>query len=238
MMEGHALRECQQSVRRLKGRERDPESLARPLQEQRIADGLGRCHQQQASRVFGEGLESPDVALLDLLREIARFRYSEPAGQLRRCQPSGQLEQGERVPACLREDPVEHWPVQHEAHGRAQQRAGITVDQSAHLESRQVPKLLARIAGCEHERDWLSQQPASDERERQRRGMIQPLRVVNDAEQSTLLSHLRHQAQHSQADEKPIRGGARAEPEHDFHGLALRSRQPLEPIEQRCAHLM
>ena len=107
-----------------------------------------------------------------------------------------------------------------------------------HLEIRQVPKLLARLACCEHEPHRLSQQPASDERERQRRGLIQPLRVVDDAEQGTLLSHLRDQAQDPQADEKPVRGRARAEPEHDLHGLTLWSRQPLEPIEQRCAQLM
>ena len=41
-----------------------------------------------------------------------------------------------------------------------------------------------------------------------------------------------------QADQEPVRDGARANPEHDLHGLTLWSRQPLEPIEQRCAQLM
>jgi len=37
---------------------------------------------------------------------------------------------------------------------------------------------------------------------------------------------------------EPVRGYARAKPEHDQHGLTLWSRQPLEPIEHRCARLM
>ena len=238
MAERHAFFQRQQSVRRVNRRERDPEPVAGALQQQRIADRVGRCDEQQTSRVLGEGLESSEVALLDPFREIGGVRHPEPTGQLRRRQPSGQLEQRERVSARLREDPVAYSPVQREPHRRAQQRAGITVDEAVHLEIRHVPKLLARLPCCEHEPHRLGQQPASDERERQRRGLIQPLRVVDDAEQGTLLSHLRDQAQDPQADEKPVRGCARAEPEHDLHGLTLWSRQPLEPIEQRCAQLM
>ena len=238
MAEGHAFVECQQSVRLVNRRERDPEPFASALQQQRIADRVGRCDEQQAPRVLGDGLESSEVALLDPFREIEGPRHAEPTGQLRRCQPTWQLEQRERVASCLREDPVAYAHVQREPQCRAQQRAGIAVEQAVHLEIRQVPKLLARLPCREHESHRLGQQPASDERERQRRGLIQPLRVVDDAEQGTLLSDLRDQAQDAQADEKPVRGCARAEPEHDLHGLTLWSRQPLEPIEQRRAELV
>ena len=128
MAEGHALFECQQSVRLVNRRERDPEPFASALQQQRIADRVGRCDEQQTSRVLGERLESSEVALLDPFREIGGLRHAEPTGQLRRCQPSGQLEQRERVSSCLREDPVAYSPVQREPHCRAQQRAGITVE--------------------------------------------------------------------------------------------------------------
>ena len=238
MAEGHALLERQQPVRRVDRGERDPEALAGALQEQRIADRLGRRDEQQASRVLGEGLEPPDVALLDPLREIAGLRHREPAGQLRRRQPAGQLEQRERVSPCLREDPVAHPPVQREPHRRAQQRAGVAVDEAAHLEVRHVPKLLAGLPCREHEPDRLGQQPASDERERQRRGPIQPLRVVDDAQQRTLLGHFGHQAEHGEADQEAIRRRPRGQAEDDPERVALRTRQPLEPIEQRRAQLM
>ena len=110
--------------------------------------------------------------------------------------------------------------------------------QAAHLEIRQVPELLAGLPRREHEPHRLGQQPASDERERQRRGLIQPLRVVDDAQQRTLLGHFGHQAEYGQADEEPIRGGARAQAEDDPKRVTLWSRQPLEPIEQRRAQLM
>ena len=61
-------------------RRRDPEAFARALQEQRIADRLGRRDEQQTPRVVGEGLEPPDVALLD---PLARDR-APPASRTRR----------------------------------------------------------------------------------------------------------------------------------------------------------
>ena len=221
MAEGHALLECQQPVRRVDRGERDPEAFARALQEQRIADRLGGGDEQQPSRVLGEGLEPSDVALLDPSREITGFRHPEPAGQLRRRQPSGQLEQRERVPPCLREDPVANRPVQGEPHRRAQQRAGIAVDEAAHLEIRQVPELLAGLPCREHEPHRLGQQPAGDERERQRRGLIQPLRVVDDAQQRTLLGRLGHQAEHGEADQEPLRRRSRGQAEDDPERVAL-----------------
>jgi hypothetical protein len=59
-------------------------------------------------------------------------------------------------------------------HRSAQQRASVPVDQPAHLELRQVPELLATLAGCEHEPHRLRQQTPGDESERQRRRLVQP----------------------------------------------------------------
>ena len=59
-------------------------------------------------------------------------------------------------------------------HRSAQQRASVPVDQPTHLELRQVPELLATLAGCEHEPHRLRQQTPGDESERQRRRLVQP----------------------------------------------------------------
>ena len=56
-------------------------------------------------------------------------------------------------------------------------------------------ELLARLARGEHDPDRLGQQAPGDEGQRQRRRLIQPLRVIDDAQQRTLLGHLREQAQ-------------------------------------------
>ena len=83
---------------------------------------------------------------------------------------------------------------------------------------RHVPKLLSRLPRGEHDAHRLGQQSPSDERQRQRRGMIQPLGVVDDTHHGTFLRYLREQAQRSQADEEPIRRCPGTEPEHRFQG--------------------
>ena len=87
-----------------------------------------------------------------------------------------------------------------------------------------MPKLLPRLPCGKHDRDRLRQQPTSDKRQRQRRGLIQPLRVIHDTQQRPVIRHLREQAQERQADEEPIRGRPGAQPEHDLEGLLLRPR--------------
>ena len=99
-------------------------------------------------------------------------------------------------------------------------------------------KLLAGLPRGEHNPDPLGQQATRDERQRQRRCLIEPLRVIDHAQQRTLLGYLREQAQDPQPDEKPIRSRASAQPEHDLERLPLRSRKPPKPIEQRPAKLM
>ena len=164
--------------------------------------------------------------------------HPEPTCQLRRAQPARQLEQRQRVAPGLRDYPVADPLVQHEPHRGVQQRPCVAVAQAAHLQLGQVLKLLARFTRGEHDPDRLGQQPPRHEGQRQRRGLIQPLRVIDDTQQRTLLGHLREQAQHRQPDEEPIWSGAGAQPEHDLERLALRSRKPLEAIEHRSAQLM
>jgi hypothetical protein len=106
------------------------------------------------------------------------------------------------------------------------------------LELGHVAELLARLAGREHDADRLRQEATGDEGERERRGLIQPLRVIDDTQQRALLGHLREQAQHRQSHDEAIRDGTGAEPEHDLERSSLRRREPVEPVEERCAQLM
>ena len=107
-----------------------------------------------------------------------------------------------------------------------------------HLQLGDVLELLAGLARGEHDPDRLRQQAPRDERQRQRRGVVQPLRVIDDPQQRTLLRRLRQQAQHRQPDEEPVRRRAGAQPEDDLERLALGGRKPAEAIEQRSAQLM
>ena len=241
MPERHPLADRQQPVRLrgLRGRRPDPEPLGRAPQQQRIADRLRRRDQQQTPRVLRERLESSDEALLDPSSQRLRAQQTEAARQLRRRQPPRQLEQRQRIPARLGDDPVPDPLIQLEPHCRARATRGRRRCAPRRTSSSGTCRSsLARLARGEHDPDRLRQQATGDEGQRQRRGLIQPLRVVDDTQQRTLLGHLREQAQHRQPDEEPIRGSAGAQPEHDLHGLPLRRRELLEPVEQRPAQLM
>ena len=62
--------------------------------------------------------------------------------------------------------------------------------------------------------------------------MVDPLHVVDDAEQRPLLGHLREQREYGQGNTVEIRGGVLAEPERALERGRLRSRDPLERAER------
>jgi len=128
--------------------------------------------------------------------------------------------------------------IQSERDGRTEERAGVAVDQTADLQLGQVLEVVAALTHGEHQPDLLGRHTTGDEAESQCRGLIQPLRVVEDTQHRLLLGYLRHQTEHGQGNEEPIRGGACAQTEHDFKGLALRAGQFVEAIEQRLAELL
>ena len=154
--------------------------------------------------------ELPDEALLDPSREALRAQQPEAARQLRRREASRQLEQRQRIAPRLGDDPVADPLVELESHRRAEQRAGVAVAHAAHLELGDVLELLARLACGEDDPDRLRQQATGDEGERQRRRLVEPLRVVDDAQQRPIVGRLRDQAQDRQAHEEPVRGAAGA----------------------------
>jgi hypothetical protein len=64
---------------------------------------------------------------------------------------------------------------------------------------------VARLARREQYRHRLRPQPARDKRQRLPRSPVQPLRVVDHAQERTLLGYFGQQTEHRQTDEKPIR---------------------------------
>ena len=90
----------------------------------------------------------------------------------------------------------------------------------------------------EHHQHRLRVQTSRRERQRLRRGPVQPLRVVDHTQKRPLGGHLRQQAQHGQADQEPIRRRARFQAERGAQGGPLRLRQPVQTIQHRPAQLM
>ena len=190
MAERHALADREQPVRRIDRGERDPEPITRALQEQRVADRLGRREQQQAlARPRG----ASRVAGRSCSRSASRD-HRPPACRIRR-------------PAAWATGPGGARPGRAgcRASPRGSCRGPARPARSARVElssARASPftrprtsspgtccELLAGLARGEHEPDRLGQQPSGDEGERERRRLIQPLRVVDDAEQGTSFGH-------------------------------------------------
>ena len=99
-------------------------------------------------------------------------------------------------------------------------------------------KLPARLARGEHDSDPLCEQATGDECEGQRRGSIEPLCVVDQAQDRSLITSVREQAQNGEPDEERIWSSAGAETGGSLQSLTLRSRQRVDPVEQRAAELM
>ena len=100
-----------------------------------------------------------------------------------------------------------------------------------------LPSQSASQRGAD-ESDSFREEPTSDECDDLCRGSIEPLRVLDDAEQRLLLCGLSEQRERGQPNEEPVRCGAGAQPENGGECVALRGRQPLELIEHRCAQLL
>ncbi|MDA0161379.1 hypothetical protein OM076_13965 [Solirubrobacter ginsenosidimutans] len=94
------------------------------------------------------------------------------------------------------------------------------------------------LLGCEDEPDRFVAQPACDERQDLSRGAVEPMRVVDQADQRCMLGGLAEEAQHGEADQKAIRCFAGVEAERRGQRVALRRRQTLESIQQRGAQLL
>ena len=101
--------------------------------------------------------------------------------------------------------------------------------------SRGVPRC---ARGHEHDRDRLREQPAGDERQRERGFLVEPLRIVDRAEKRLLVGRIREQAERREADDEAIRCLAVADPERHAHCLALGVGQAVEPVEHRRAELV
>ena len=93
-------------------------------------------------------------------------------------------------------------------------------------------------SGGAHDRHALSEEPAGDERQDLRRRLIEPLGVVDDADERLLLGDVGEQRQRREPDQEAVWRGALAQPEHRRQRAALGRRQPLEVIEHGRTELM
>ena len=240
MPEHHSGGERQQILRfdGVRSRLGDSEPLGRPPHQRRIPHGVGGRHEQQAPRIGGKARQPSRIALLDAGGQGHRGRQAKPTRELRRGQPSRQLQQSERVATCLGNDPLQHRFIQPSRQDRLQQRSRITTAQGRNLDLRQTGERVARLSSSEHERDLLRKETAGREPKHLRRSAIQPLRVIDDTYEWLLLGSLGQEAEDRQSDQEPIRRGPRTESESDAKRVVLGLREALHKLEERGTQLL
>ena len=242
MTKGQPRAELQQplglgGVRRL---DPDPEPIGRPPQQRRVAGRLRRREQQQPLGGRRKRRQPPPEDVLDTAGKRPRARQPESAGQLRRRRSVGQLEQGQRVAAGLGDNPVADSLVQAAGDDRGQQGPGVSIGQSLQRQPGKASEVAprGRITGAEQHGDGFGVQPAGSERQGLGRGLVQPLRIVDQAQQRLVRGHVGQQAQNGQADMETIRRAAQPQAERDAESLALRDGQLVEAAQHPPAQLV
>ena len=121
-----------------------------------------------------------------------------------------------------------------------QQRACIAVAKTTDRQNRESAQDVVadpRTSGA-HQSDPLREKSAGDEREDLRRSIVQPLRVVDQAEKRLPIGSLGQQGQRGEPDQESIRGRPGLMPEHCRQRAALRCREPIEVIQHRRTQLV
>ena len=119
-----------------------------------------------------------------------------------------------------------------------QQRPCIPAAQRLDAELREAGQSTAHVTRRERERDPLRQQAARHERERSGRCAVEPLRVVDHAQQRLLLGSFGEEAENREPDKKRARRLPGAEPEGDAERVTLRIRETLAELEDRRTELL
>src|SRR5204863_5627936 len=105
-------------------------------------------------------------------------------------------------------------------------------------ELREAGQSTAYVSRRERERDPLGEETARDEGERQRRCAVEPLRVVDHAQQRFLLGGFGEDPEHREADKKRARRLSAAQPEGDTQRIALGFGEMLAELEDRRTELL
>ena len=158
--------------------------------------------------------------------------------QLLAAQAAAQLEQGERIPAgrCderlgdLRRDPHVRIVIE-------QRDGGLRVETSE-LELWESPRTEALAAGGEEHDDAFRLEPPRRERERAGRRLVEPVRVVDHAEERAVVSRGGEQAQRRGADVEAAGALRLGERQCAAQRVRLHRRQLRQPVEQRAHELV
>ncbi len=191
-------------------------------------------------RWLGQCSDPPRVALIHGRQRRARLGHAKATGELACGQLTGQLEQPQRIPVGLRDDPVANLLVELTRHRGRYQRSRVFLGQPLDRQARQRGEqlLVAHFPHRAQQDNRLSQKPPAHEAQDLPRRLVEPLSIVDQTDQRAFRGRLREQPEHGEADHKSIRSRAGRDSESNAQRLLLRLRQHFDPAEQRLAKLV
>ena len=221
-------------LRRAERLSADPCHLSSPQHRRERTRLVGGNQQELPLR---RGRQAPD-ALQEQRFDVAgqRERLRQRLGARELCPREGgrELDERERVPGRLLD--------QASAHRRRDPRADAADQRSGRIgiERRQrqlgdVPSLeptLVAFARREQEHDSFRLQAPRDEQQRVRRRVVEPLGIVDEAQQGPLLGDVAQQPEHAESDPEAIVRGLARQGEGGAKRCRLRLRQPIDPVQQ------
>jgi hypothetical protein len=217
---------------------RDSKLVRGAPQKRRVTDRLSGGQEEEPTRVEWEPRKPPAEALLDPRGQRQGRRQVESARELRGSQPAWELQQSKRVAAGLGNDALENGFVQPSREHGFQERPSIPAAQRIDRELRKAEQATSNAASRKREGDPLREQPTRDEGERCARCVIEPLRVVDDAQERALVGLFGEEAENGESNHERARWAARAQAERHGQRVTLRVGKTLDEFEERRAEVL
>ena len=209
--------------------------------DRRIAGLLGRRGKEQRLGRLRQATDPLDEDPLDAGADRQRVGKRSPPGELVGVQRRRQLEQGQRV--ALGDLDQARTNIRRESDWEllGEQCAGSVGVQPVEaklVEPGRREHMEVVVAGGHQQHDPLGLETPGREGERIGRRLVQPLRVVHQADQRPLLGHLREQAQRRHADQEAVGALGSGHPEGALQGGRLRTWKPFDMVEHGPDELM
>ena len=218
-----------------------PQLPGRLRHQRGIPGRVGRRHRQQRLGIYWQGPHPGQVQLLQPPPEPQRPAQRHRPRQLLRGQLAGQLHQRQRIPRHPGHHLGAHPPIYPGAGRRSQQLTRRPGRQPAEHQLRQPGqrrRLPLPLPDGEQHAHPVGVQAAGDESEHLHRHLIQPLRVIDQAQHRLPGRRVGQQRQRRQPDQEPVRWRAVHQPERRLQRLPLRPGQPIQPAQKRHQQLV
>ena len=218
----------------------DAERRGRVEHGRQAARVVSRDEQEQRLRRRRQGARTLEIDALELRALRKRIGERGATGQLLGAQQAGELDQRERVPTGVLDQPPLH--LGRQRHGRVlgEQRPGVGAEageaqlaQSGRLEAPQLA-----VARGEEQRDPLSLEAPRGEGERIGRRPVQPLGIVDQAHQRDVLGGLGEQGEDADADQEAVLDRDPRQPEGAGQCGGLRLGKVRQEVEDRPHELV